>query len=249
MGTDKDWEKWGASDAYFGVYSDEKYRRDHLTEGSLDEFFQSGETHIENLISNIDKFFDTGFQPKTGLDFGSGVGRMVIPMARRMKQVTGVDISPSMIAEAKRNCERFGIENVKFLSADDGLSAVEQNFDFVHSHIVLPHIRWIRGRTIIQSLAKHVSPGGCLVVQILTEWNASPLVKALVGLRYRFPPANWVRNLFRSRPPFEPAMQLHLYDADAVTADLHDLGFAQIERISEQWNKYKSVIVYAKRRT
>ena len=39
MKTDKDWEKWGASDPYFGVISNDKYRRNNLTNDSREDFF------------------------------------------------------------------------------------------------------------------------------------------------------------------------------------------------------------------
>ena len=234
MGTDRDWEKWGATDPYFGVYSDGKFRRDLLNEKSKAEFFESGEQHIERILAEIHARFPSGAKPTTALDFGCGVGRLVIPLARRMQEVTGVDISPSMISEARRNCEHAGVGNVRFVSSDDALSEVESGFDLVHSHIVLQHIPWRRGRTLIQSMASRVNPGGFLVVQVLANCDQPWLVRKLVQLRYVFPPTNWLRNLIRGRPLREPAMQLHLYDMDVISTDLRSHGF-RIELVDEPW--------------
>ena len=204
MGTDRDWEKWGATDPYFGVYSEGKFRRDLLNEKSKAEFFESGEQHIHRILAEIQALFPSGAKPATALDFGCGVGRLVIPLARRMREVVGVDISPSMISEARQNCEQAGVGNVRFVTSDDALSMVQSRFDLVHSHIVLQHIPWRRGRILIQAMASRVNPGGYLVAQVLATCDQPWLLRKLVQLRYVFPPANWLRNLLRGRPMREP---------------------------------------------
>ena len=40
--------------------------------------------------------------------------------------VVGVDISPSMLAEARRNCDREGLDNVVLAPSDDDLSGVRR---------------------------------------------------------------------------------------------------------------------------
>ena len=61
---------------------------------------------------------------KSSLDFGCGVGRLIIPFARVFEHVTGVDISPAMLEIAQRNCLEQGIHNVEFVRSDDELSRV-----------------------------------------------------------------------------------------------------------------------------
>ncbi|QSX73554.1 methyltransferase domain-containing protein [Lysobacter arenosi] len=248
MGTDRDWEQWGAADPYFGVCSSERFRTDSMTGEAKSEFFASGEEHIARTVRNLKDAFGSGFEPGSALDFGCGVGRLVIPLARRADRVTAVDISPSMIAEARRNCDAAGVSNVTFIESDDGLSRASGEFDLVHSHIVLQHIPWRRGRVILQSLADRVSPGGCLAVQILTGHNDSPIVRGLVRLRYAFPPANWLRNILRGRPVFEPAMQLHVYHLDVVLRDLEARGFS-CRHHDEPWAEFRNTFLYAHRET
>ncbi|MTI74737.1 MAG: methyltransferase domain-containing protein [Stenotrophomonas sp.] len=242
MGTDRDWEQWGATDPYFGVFSREKFRSGRMSGDAKTEFFASGEEHIARV------FKEAGVEDRirSALDFGCGVGRLVIPLARRADQVMGVDISPSMIAEAERNCAAAGVLNVSFVGSDDSLSRIKGEFDLVHSYIVLQHIPWRRGRIILQSLADRVAPGGHLAVQILTGHDASPIIRSLVRLRYVFPPANWLRNLIRGRPMLEPAMQLHMYDLDVVKSDLAQRGFSCTQS-DEHWPGFRSTLLYAKR--
>jgi 2-polyprenyl-3-methyl-5-hydroxy-6-metoxy-1,4-benzoquinol methylase len=249
MGTDRDWEKWGATSPYFGVLSSEKFRAGSMKEDDRSDFFESGERHVEQIIDTVRAKIDDGFVPQTALDFGSGVGRLVIPMAQRMTHVVGIDISPSMIAEATKNCARAGIGNVIFKLSDDRLSAVDEKFDLVHSYIVLQHIPWRRGRTILRALAEHVRPNGYLAVQILTGCTERALIRGLVLLRYALPPLNWLRNVLRSRPIFEPAMQLHVYPLEDVKRDLEERGFDTPVLVDENLGgiKFKSALLYARR--
>jgi len=247
MGTDRDWEQWGVHDPYFGVHSREEYRAGALTNEAKAEFFASGEAHICRIWLDIEAAFGSGFEPRSALDFGCGVGRLVLPLAQRINLVMGVDVSPSMLAEAKRNCSVAGVANVAFAESDDGLSRVTGVFDLVHSYIVLQHIPWRRGRGILQAMATRVAPGGVLAVQILSGYEASLVVRWLVRLRYAFPPANWLRNLLRRRPLFEPAMQLHVYDLAAVKSDLEQRGFV-CNQIDEPFAGFCSTLVYARRK-
>lgn len=246
MGTDKDWERWGASDPYFGVVSWEQFRTSKMTSQARGEFFESGEAHIERTLADIRELFGAGPALRNALDFGSGVGRLVIPLARRFEHVIGVDISPSMILEAQRNCSATDVHNATFVLSDDSLSRARGQFDLVHSHIVLQHIPWQRGRKILQAMAGRVTEGGYLAVQLLIGHRGSPMLRSLVRLRYAFAPFNWLRNIYRGRPVFEPAMQLHIYDIDAVRQDLSNLGF-QTALVHESQADFESAIIYGQR--
>lgn len=246
MGTDRDWERWGAGDPYFGVLSDEQFRGKVLTDQRKAEFFASGDQHVERVLREAGQAFGIDFKPSTVLDFGCGVGRLLIPFARVAAQVTGVDVSASMLDEARSNCVANGVTNVKLLGSDDALSEVHGRFDVVHSYIVMPHIPWSRGRTIIRSLAEKVSFGGILAIQVLVRSTASPLVRGLVRLRYAAPPVNWGRNVLRGRPIFEQAMQLHVYDLATIEADLTGLGFV-CKGVDERTRDFIGRFVYAQR--
>lgn len=246
MNTDRDWEKWGATDPYFGVLSESKYRTDNMDSKAKADFFKSGEIHITNVIDTIREHFDSKFSPKSALDFGSGVGRLIIPMARRMTTVMGVDISTSMIAEACKNCADADIHNAQFVLSDDDLKNVDHRYDLVHSFIVLQHIPWRRGRKILQSLSSRVAPGGYLAVQFIIECHEPKIIRGLVHLRYWLPPLNWIRNLLLGRPIFEPAMQLHVYDFSVVLDDLKKNGFDNPYYIMNNLahTKFKSVFLF-----
>lgn len=247
MGTDRDWEKWGATDPYFGVISREKYRATTISSAERGEFFATGRSHITETLAQLHARFGRTTPTHNCLDFGCGVGRLLIPLAQLSEHATGVDISASMLDEARKNCAESGITNITLAqSRDDNLSNLDGLFDLIHSDIVLPHIAWPRGRRIVRALAEHVAPGGCLALQMLTRCSAPWAIRTFVKLRYVVPPANWVRNLMRSRPIFEPAMQLHVYDLETIRKDLIGQGF-DVQHDDRAIQGFTSTVVYARR--
>jgi ubiquinone/menaquinone biosynthesis C-methylase UbiE len=166
MTTDSAWEEWGRRDPYFGVITDPKFRRSSINERSKQEFFESGLSHVRYVIATIQKYIDPNFVPRTILDFGCGVGRLLIPFAMVAENVVGLDVSVSMLREARKNCNERGLRNVHLSPSDDELSTVAGTFDLIHSCIVFQHIPKERGRAIFSKLLRHVRPGGMGAIQL-----------------------------------------------------------------------------------
>src|SRR6266404_4403273 len=133
MSTDVAWEEWGRRDPYFGVITDPKFRSSGLNENSKREFFESGESHVHGVLATIRKHIDPGFTPRTVLDFGCGVGRLLVPFAKIADRVVGLDVSSSMLQEAQRNCDDRQLRNVRLFVSDDALSLLTGTFDLIHS--------------------------------------------------------------------------------------------------------------------
>lgn len=219
----RQWERFGSVDPYYGVYSIDEFRRENLDDDALDRFFASGEQHVESVLASARRIAGPGFTPATILDHGCGVGRLVVPFARRADRVVGVDVSPSMLAEARRNCDARGAENVELVAADR-LGALAPEFDLVHSFIVLQHIPPRLGLPVFEALAALVRPGGVGVVHVpiaalnrvtrLHSWAARTV-----------PYANNVANLARRRPWSYPHMQMNVYGLNALALALLRRGY------------------------
>jgi SAM-dependent methyltransferase len=160
MSTDDAWEQWGQRDPYFGVITDPKFRLSVITEETKRQFFESGAVHVSHVLATIRKHIDTQFAPRRVLDFGCGVGRLLVPLAAVAEEVLGVDVSPSMLQEAQRNCDSRGLRNVRLLVSNDELAALTGTFDLIHSAIVFQHIPVHRGRAIFSKLLGYLRPGG-----------------------------------------------------------------------------------------
>src|SRR5439155_11744717 len=80
----------------------------------------------------------------TVLDLGCGTGRHALWLAGKGADVTAVDFSPDMLAEARRTP---GAETVRFVVHDlhEPLPFADGTFDLVVSGLVLEHLRELGG--------------------------------------------------------------------------------------------------------
>lgn len=249
MDTDTAWEQWGARDPYFGVLTDPRFRSDAITPALKDEFFDAGRLHVLQVFDVLKRYADPAFAPRRILDFGCGVGRLVVPFAAQAQSVEGLDVSPSMLAEAKRNCETRGVVNASLLLSDDELSAAVGDYDLVHSCIVLQHIDISRGRMLFERLVRRIRPGGCGAIHVTFAWTMHP---ATWGQIPPPPPPEppphplsplkqWVRQLLTSvfretAPPVapipapspDPEMQMNYYNLSELMFILQRAGVQQV---------------------
>ena len=100
------------------------------------------------------------------LDVGCGVGRWSRGLARRGARVTGVDFSPTMIAEARRRAAARGVlARCRFLVQDLAHLDAGEKFDLVLGVTVLQHILEPQAlRAAVRRLADHLSEAGRLVL-------------------------------------------------------------------------------------
>lgn len=160
LSTDSDWETWGRLDPYFGVITQSRFRRQRMTDRDRQEFFESGRVHVQFVLHTIRRHIDPSFEPKAILDFGCGVGRMLIPFAEIGRETVGLDVSPSMLDEARRNCDAHKLSNVRLLLSDSSVSALSGAFDLIHSFIVFQHLLPDQARDFVSRLITFLAPGG-----------------------------------------------------------------------------------------
>lgn len=220
--SDRAWESFGRTDPYFGVLSHDRFHRADMEGPDRREFFATGEAHIDDIGRVIHDLLGVSLAPRRALDFGCGVGRVVIPLSRISGEVVGMDVSPSMLREAQRNCQLASVGNVHFLPSDDQLSQVNGAFDFIHSHIVFQHIPPRRGEMIIGRMLDHLEPGGVGAIHLtysrrLTGWRRFQ-EWALQSL----PLVHNLANVLRGRSYSYPLMQMNDYDLNRVLKILQE---------------------------
>lgn len=100
------------------------------------------------------------------LDVGCGVGRWSRLLAARGAQVTGVDLSPTMIAQAQRRARLEGLHGrCRFLVQDLARLETGQRFDLVLGVTVLQHILEEAAlRAALERLVTQLADGGRLVL-------------------------------------------------------------------------------------
>ncbi len=213
------WEFYGENDPYFAVVTFDKYKSENLTQELKDEFFQSGEEHFDKVWQDVKKHLIEDFNPKRAIDFGCGVGRLVVPLASRCREIVGVDISTKMLEEAKINCQNKNLKNVNFYQTDDFFSKETGKFDFIHSFIVFQHINPVIGEKIIADLIDKLENGGVGVIHF-TYFNSGSKYNWFKFRIYRdYPIINSLKNLVK-RTKQEPFIPMYFYNVNKVLAIL-----------------------------
>lgn len=100
------------------------------------------------------------------LDVGCGVGRWSRLLASRGAFVTGVDLSPTMIGEAERRAAASGLASrCRFLVQDATALEITGSFDLILCVTMLQHVLDLEAmRSALQRMARHLAPGGRLVI-------------------------------------------------------------------------------------
>jgi len=214
--TDVAWEIWGQREPYFGVLTDSKYLSTNLNDATLAEFFASGERHVERVFNVVQTRLRPDFLPTQVLDYGCGTGRLVIPFCRRAHHVTGVDVSPSMLAQARENCAKFRVASAQLMHVDEMDALAPLSFELVHSYIVFQHIPVARGELIFRKLIGLIAPGGIGAFHF-TYRNPLPWFRCLLSaLRNRSSLFHGLLNVARRQPFSTPRMQMNNYSIERI---------------------------------
>ncbi|HZZ30725.1 MAG TPA: methyltransferase domain-containing protein [Phenylobacterium sp.] len=227
--TDADWRELGVTEPYWAVLSHPDFRSDRLTPEGIESFYQSGPPYIATLAEALKAM--TGAHPSgRALDFGSGVGRLAEAMTLYAGEVTGVDISPGMLALARARGGK--VTYVDQIPAGP--------FDWINSFIVFQHIPPQRGEAILDELLGKLAPGGVVSLQI-TVWRDK---------NREWPPETGWRRLFatqlrRKRLRELPVGQILMYDYDLsrVVRLLNLAGIEEIRLVSTDHDGHHGFII------
>jgi 2-polyprenyl-3-methyl-5-hydroxy-6-metoxy-1,4-benzoquinol methylase len=244
--TDREWEAFGQGDPYFGVLSHDKYRKGNLDQDNREDFFHTGELFIAHVLGEIRKHLDSSFTPDKVLDFGCGVGRLTIPLARVAGRVTGIDVSDSMLVEARKNCAAFSVDNADFVPADDDLSRLTGPYDLIVSFIVFQHIPPRRGAKVFRNLLAHLHPGGIGVLHFTYAKNGRGR-KLAAFLKNYFPLSKYLINLGMRRKISTPQMQMNSYDLNKVFHLLQQSGVSEFHAEYSDHGGELGLILYFKK--
>lgn len=129
------------------------------------------------------------------LDFGCGIGNLTLDIAEIAYQgnVVGIDTSPSMIDQAKRNLQERQLPNAKFLVASAIDLRADSQFDVVFSNSVL---HWVKDQyQALQAIRRLLKSDGRVGFQFPLLSATHPLIavsqKAIqfLGLESKY--ASW----------------------------------------------------------
>ena len=225
-----DWKTFGENDPYFGVFSDPKYAGRTLSEPLRADFFRSGDDHVRDLIEILEDCFGD-IATGSALDFGCGVGRITQALAKRFDAVVGLDISPGMLAEARRNAQVSGLANVTYANSLDLDCLQPASHDLVHSYIVLQHIPVATGEAIVERLIAAIKPGGIGALHMTIVPATGRIGASLRNLVKRNRVLRIIGNVAKGRAWNNPAMAMNLYRTERIIEMLARSGIERFHCI------------------
>lgn len=246
MSTDDDWEWYGRENPYFGVLADQRYRGGRLSDVLWSEFFATGQGDVDRVLGTFDRHLAPLASFDKALDFGCGVGRFAIPLARRFDSVVGVDVSVSMLGEARRNAERLQAANLRWCNSLSELAGESRSFSFVNTLIVLQHIAPERGLGLIREIVDLLASGGGGAIQLTYGrmrhqrklGQETLLSRSLGGLRQRY--VAFGRRLSRRAP----GMQMNAYPLNKVMFLLQASGVTRFFAEFTDHGGYLGITIY-----
>ena len=244
LGTDRDWERLAQEDPYWAVAGGERFHKQNLNEEIEKEFFESGERYIASVFELIRKHLDPNFAPQTALDFGCGLGRLTLPLAKRTQYVTGADVADSMLRQARACLDRLQITNVALCKSDDSLSSVRGPFDLIHSYIVFQHIAPRRGEAIVRRMLELMKHGSIGVLHFLYRLARNPLHTTWRERLFRVKERIWL--VYRALLG-KPAMQMNEYHLNLLFRILQEAGIRRFHiELSDHGGAYGAVLYFQK---
>ena len=146
------------------------------------------------------------------LEMGCGTGIVTVEIAPNVREMTGIDISPKMIAKAQEKARRQNLKNVTFKVLD----ASELPFpDHAFDVILLPNLLHLvpQPEKVIKESRRLLKPGGTLVT--VTDCLGAPApLKIQIQLLYG-----------RLLKLFGKMKNLHFYKPSDLKQLLSDNGF------------------------
>lgn len=99
---------------------------------SANSFFQTNTRGAEKLYATVAEYADLSGGERV-LDLYSGTGTIGIYLSKRAGEVTGIEIVPSAVTDAKINCLENGIGNCRFIEGDmkDVLAGLDERPDLI----------------------------------------------------------------------------------------------------------------------
>ncbi len=204
------WATLGHEDPLWAVLSTPDKRGGRW---AVEDFLATGEAEID---SQLTWFSQRGLprRRRQALDFGCGAGRLTRALGRHFERVTGVDVSPGMLAKARTlNGDMHNLEFIENASPTIEWVA-DASVDFVYSCMTLQHIPGALAFGYVAEFLRVLAPGGVASFQFVAGHDASWRGRLFSRLSNR-----WLNPLRRILWRRKAVFEMHVLDE----ARLHEL--------------------------
>jgi 2-polyprenyl-3-methyl-5-hydroxy-6-metoxy-1,4-benzoquinol methylase len=160
------WEHLGSQRPHFSVLTDPQFLPENL-EGTIGTFWESGEAEAARAQLILERHGLTSLRDKVCVEFGCGVGRVSMGLARSFAKVHGYDISSWHLAHAEQRGREIGLTNLELHRYTD-INEDIRKCDVFYSRIVLQHNPPPIIVQLISNAFRSLNPGGIAIFQVPT---------------------------------------------------------------------------------
>lgn len=162
------WTKLGAERPYWSVLSSPVFERE-VTPDLEERFYASGAGEMQEVQSLVHRAGRSFSDFSDVVEYGCGLGRMTLQLARSFARVTGIDISTAHLDLARIAAARTNVANIDFRTASLPDLGMTSGFDFWYSRIVLQHNPPPLIKYILQRALTMLRPAGMAIFQVPTH--------------------------------------------------------------------------------
>ncbi len=177
------WRHLGSIKPHFSVLTNTSFLPDKLPE-TIDRFWGSGEKEAKELDIILGRHEFGLLSDKTCVEYGCGVGRVTMGLARRFEKVHAYDISLPHLSIAQERAKEIRADNVEFHLCSEGVNTPLHECDVFFSILVFQHNPPPVIGIMIGNALRSLRPGGIAIFQVPTyriayrfktdEWLALP---------------------------------------------------------------------------
>ncbi|MCX7561915.1 class I SAM-dependent methyltransferase [Sulfitobacter sp. F26204] len=212
-----EWKTLGETEPYWSVLTADQYHSARIQE-NLETFYASGQSNVTWMNNIARRNGVTLGKGQTCFELGCGVGRVTLPLSELFDHVTGFDISPGNLAEARAIINSRGNSNITLHQ----MAAIEDihkapRFDVLFTVIVLQHNPPPVQKYILEALLDKINPGGVAYFQLPTY---------IPG--YAFSSKSYLEDSTRG-------MEMHAVPMKAILDVLDAKGFRVLEVIQDNF--------------
>lgn len=244
--SDGSWEKFARDDPYRAVLTDNGDQWQHDA-AAFQRFFLNGNDFIETATSKFKKHFDRSIGPAdAAIDFGCGVGRLTLPMAKRCRRVVGIDVSETMRETCIGHARRLRLHNVDCYSGLVELEAGSPRFDWLNSYIVFQHIETRQGYRLFDSLLRLLRSSAVISVHFTLFKDERHARFMTNTLRYFSVDETGVTDYYPSGDFYKPdEMMMNDYRLDRLVQIMRDNKFERYFIDMEDQDGMHGAIIYS----
>lgn len=219
-----DWEELARREPYFALLTGEGAVESESGGLTREEFLASGETDVASLLESMTALLGRDLRFDSTLDFGCGVGRLTLPLARRSAAIIGCDVAPTMLLHARANLVEAGRSDARLLLLDELSELPDRSLTLIVSLLVFQYIPARRGIVLLRTLLRLLAPGGVAAIHLMLEPAGTRLRRYARSVRRRSREGHRWEEVSAPRSPLASFTKMQLFDEGTLLREIRDSG-------------------------